>query len=67
MVSTEKIKLALDRKSVVVPSTVFDKPTPAAFIQNLQGVIINRFIIRGVYVYEPKQKAKKGITKGFIK
>ena len=49
----------MKRKSVVAPNFIpWNKPTPAAFVQNLQGVIINRLIEKGLFVYEPK-KGKK--------
>lgn len=55
----ELCELAMKRKSVVAPNFIpWNKPTPAAFVQNLQGVIINRLIEKGLFVYEPK-KGKK--------
>ena len=51
--------LALDRKSVVCESYCFRAHTPAAFMQNLQGAVINRLIQRGMYVYKKPLTRKK--------
>lgn len=51
--------LALRRKSVICPnSPCFNKSIPAGFMCNLQGWIINRLIVSGMYVYVPKKKTK---------
>jgi len=55
----ELCKAAIDRRSVVCPkSRDFWKPRPAAFIQNLQGVIIDRLIRSGLFLYT-KQGGKE--------
>ena len=52
------------RLSVIVPGTTFDKPRPAAFVMNLQGVVIYRLFLKGMFVYvkEPKPKGPKPMT-----
>jgi hypothetical protein len=56
----ELCKLALKKKSVICnKSWCFKKPIPAAFMQNLQGRIINDLLQRWMYIYEPKKKVKK--------
>ena len=48
--------LVKKRKSVVVPGTVWERPTPAAFVINLQGRVISRMIERGMFVYVKKSE-----------
>jgi len=52
------------RQSVTVPGTTFDKPRPAAFVMNLQGHIIYRLFLKGMFVYvkESKPKGPKPMT-----
>ena len=53
---------AYDKRAVYVPdSYCWTKPTPAAFMINLSGSILNRLLIQGIYIYE---KDKKEITNG---
>ena len=49
---------ALDRRSVIVPSSICfsNKPLPAAFIINLQGHLICQLLKRGMYMYRPQSK-----------
>jgi len=52
------------RLCVIVPGTVFNKPRPAAFVMNLQGYIIYRLLLKGMFVYvkEPKPEGPKPMT-----
>jgi hypothetical protein len=44
--------LAIERRSVICPNArCFNKPTPAAFIINLQGRLILRLFKTGLYLY----------------
>jgi hypothetical protein len=57
----ELCALALSGKCVVTPKLYcYSKRIPAAFIQNMQGGMINHMLNSGMYVYESK-KAKKVI------
>lgn len=61
------IQLALDRKSVVVPShSCYRMRHPAAWVQNLQGRMLHSLLTQGMYVYEPipvsRRKAKASTT-----
>lgn len=59
---SQLIQAALDRRAVVCPSSpCFSKPIPAAFIQNLQAIIVHRLICRGLFVHT-KKKGKKNAT-----
>jgi hypothetical protein len=50
-------EMASEKKSIVVPGTVFGRRhQPAAFIINLQGRIIAKLIMQGMYEYIPKRK-----------
>jgi hypothetical protein len=54
-------EMALEKKSIVVPGTVFGRRhQPAAFILNLQGRMIARLIKQGMYEYIPKRKRGQG-------
>jgi hypothetical protein len=54
-------EMALEKKSIVVPGTVFGRRhQPAAFILNLQGRIIAKLIKQGMYEYIPKRKRGQG-------
>jgi hypothetical protein len=57
------IQLALDRKSVVVPThACFRVRQPAAWIQNLQARMVHSLLSQGKFIYEPiplsRRKAK---------
>lgn len=47
---------AYDRKSVIVPKYLGNRPQPAAWIVNLQGALIHRLIGYGMWIYTPKKK-----------
>lgn len=54
------IAVAQLKRSVVVPCMVgFKQPRPAAFVQNLQAVLVQRMIERGMYLWLPEAKGKK--------
>ena len=46
---------ATSRKAVVVPGTVYYKPTPAAWMINLQGADLFRLLEKGTYVWRAKK------------
>lgn len=51
-------KLADDKKCVITPSLFcFSKRIPAAFIQNMQGRMIQKQFDAGMYIYQ-KQKGR---------
>ena len=45
---------ATNRKAVVAPGTRYDKPTPAAWLINLQGEHLFRLLEKGVYLWRTK-------------
>ena len=51
---------AIQRRAVVIPGTVWEKPKPAAVILYLPGEVILRLMDRGIYLYtSPKKKEDK--------
>ena len=53
----ELMGAALLRMAVVVPSSpCFSRPLPAAFIINMQAVIVHRMIKDGMYIYGRRTK-----------
>jgi len=56
---SELCKAATDGRAVVCPTQrAWKSPSPAAFVQNLQGVIINRMIKGGMFLYEKRPPLK---------
>ncbi len=47
------------KRSIVVPGTVWDKPRPAAFVMNLQGHRLLPLFRKGMYLYEKPKKAPR--------
>lgn len=48
---------ANQRRAVVIPGTVWEKPKPASVILHLPGMVILRLLKRGIYLYaSPKKK-----------
>lgn len=59
--SLEGLMQAVQRKKAVTcPSHgIFrHRPLPAAWVINLSGAILNRLIIDGLFIYEPKAKRR---------
>ena len=54
--------LSRDKRAVVVPGTVWRRPTPAAFMMNLQARIVQNLLMIGMFVYE-KEGESHGSTK----
>ena len=52
-------KLSDNRKAVIIPGTVWDKPKPASVILHLPGMIILNLLKKGIYLYTPKNKEDK--------
>jgi len=52
------------RLSVIVPGTAFKKPSPAAFVMNLQGHVLYHLFLKGMFVNvnESKPKGPKPMT-----
>lgn len=51
------INAAINKRSVVCPSArCWEKPIPAAFVQNQIGVVIYRLIKAGLYIYEKPER-----------
>lgn len=49
-------ELALSKKSVIIPNSMcWNKPTPAAFMQNQQAIRLRTLIGMGMFVYIPKE------------
>ena len=45
-------EVAKERRSVIVPSMYTPKPQPAAFVINMSGTTILRWLHTGLFVYE---------------
>ena len=57
-------QLALERKAVFSPALKpWCKPTPAAFVINLQGRVILNLLKHGLYVWEKNNVNKHPISK----
>lgn len=50
------IELAFEKKSVMLPKRMSQRPWPAAFLINMQVYYVWQLLIEGVYIYEPKKK-----------
>ena len=55
--SLEELKVAMDnRRAVVIPGTVWEKPKPAAVIIHLPALVLLRLLKRGIYLYKREEK-----------
>lgn len=51
------IRAARDGRAVVVPQSMcLPRPCPAAFVQNFNGVEIQKLFDKGMYLYEGKTR-----------
>ena len=50
------IVLAQNKKSVMLPKRMSQRPFPAAFIVNMQIMYAYHLLVEGIYIYEPKKK-----------
>ena len=50
------IVLAQNKKSVMLPKRMSQRPFPAAFIVNMQVMYVYFLLKEGTYIYEPKKK-----------
>lgn len=53
-----------DRRAVVAPGTVFEKPRGAAWIARLQGTIIHRLFNYGLFLYERPEPTSSALRRG---
>lgn len=52
--------LAMSGRAVLCPGFYcFEKYKPAAFILNLNGVVLRRLMQRGLYVYKPQKPRRR--------
>ena len=52
----ELIELAQQKKSVLLPKPLSQRPWPAAFVINMQLIKVYHLHKQGIYIYEPKKK-----------
>ena len=45
-----------NRRAVVIPGTVWEKPKPAAVIIQLPGTALVKLFKKGIYLYERREK-----------
>lgn len=50
------IVLAQNKKSVLLPKRMSQRPWPAAFIVNMQVMYVYHLLKEGIHIYEPKKK-----------
>ncbi len=50
------IVLAENKKSVMLPKRMSQRPWPAAFIVNMQVMYVYHLLKEGIHIYEPKKK-----------
>ena len=51
--------LARHARAVVIPGTTYSKPCPAAWVMSMQAWTVNKYLIRGIYVWIPAEKKSK--------
>jgi hypothetical protein len=52
----ELIGLARQKKSVLLPKPLAQRPWPAAFVINMPLIKAYHYLEEGIYIYEPKKK-----------
>ena len=50
------IELTFQKKSVLLPKRMSQRPWPAAFIVNMQVMYVYHLLKEGIHIYEPKKK-----------
>jgi hypothetical protein len=50
------IDLAHNKKSVMLPRRMSQRPWPAAFVINMHLIRVYHLLAEGIYTYEPKKK-----------
>lgn len=58
ILTIEELEAAMhDRRAVIIPGTVWEKPKPAAVIIHLPGAVLLRLFKQGMFLYERKEKS----------